>query len=786
HVAWKGAREALMACATYGRGYEGLSAKEIAALVKIYGAQRIQATWRGQAPRRRFSRTLLAIGKALRCERELLQRLRRRAFEEWVRCHRAQLDMFGSIRWRFHRWRRWTAKRHARAALMRSCFWPLYVWRRWVNARRSGRDKARLLKRVWRTYVILRHFREWDGVVAQHHRPLKRAEALARVWQRRRAAAALQWWRRRRRRDELLRAAWLGGGLRLRQRLLLRLAQATAAVWRYAAAARRRAREGAILHFRSYYLLSEIARRRVKGALGGLLLPPSTNFAAGASSGGNNGGSGGGNGDGGGGISGASGTGAGAPAVPPFVSDSSAGRTSVPGAAGAAAGSPAAAGTAGASSSGGTGSGTGNVSMGKDGGGGGGGATGGSGAGGGSVFFSGSDGSVDSQREAEAPPLLLVSGRPHPDALFLAPPLPDIPGDVDALSICLVSLNMAAACHTVWQHYSKKARLAAVANFQIYRRAAPYVLAALRRNAQWRRRRRCAVHHDARRVQRLFLRAWRAAARQRVLMRKEIVTPRSSMLSDEEEEKNAVAVAAAAVAGAAAGAAPGAGLGSGIAGGICSEGRNPYDEDCAERRLQADAVAVAVAAGRVVLAGQRRRRRLDAGRNERRAANRLRRERQAAKFMRDVGRDTEEARRRAGEFAEKFLEYAAANLLRTMQGIHAELRRRRDDDLLRQVLRGWRLVRLERQSVSLCNRRRLRRWLAICGRLRYLHRGMPVFATLRTKRGVWSAWLSAMSDRYQFTTPGLLIDLRRRRLLLAAYDKLLADRGIVAPGRYAP
>ncbi|CAM9849638.1 unnamed protein product, partial [Discosporangium mesarthrocarpum] len=130
-------------------------------------------------------------------------------------------------------------------------------------------------------------------------------------------------------------------------------------------------------------------------------------------------------------------------------------------------------------------------------------------------------------------------------------------------------------------------------------------------------------------------------------------------------------------------------------------------------------------------------------------------------------------------------EYAANKLVEVVSKVYGKALEGAHSDLLRTCLRAWRLWYMDRVSISLYNRKRLRNWLRICARLRYLYRGMPLYRNLRSKWAVITALLSAVDSRLRYGTPDLLQTLRRRRELLLGFSHLLERRGLV-PGRYCP
>ncbi|CAN0151592.1 unnamed protein product, partial [Hapterophycus canaliculatus] len=72
------------------------------------------------------------------------------------------MELMRGTRRAFYRWKVESERLARVSELFRGTFWPLYVWRRWTNYRASSSDKAKFLRKVYLTTVILRHFRAWN------------------------------------------------------------------------------------------------------------------------------------------------------------------------------------------------------------------------------------------------------------------------------------------------------------------------------------------------------------------------------------------------------------------------------------------------------------------------------------------------------------------------------------------------------------------------------------------------------------------------------------------------
>ncbi|CAM9742176.1 unnamed protein product, partial [Sphacelaria rigidula] len=176
---------------------------------------------------------------------------------------------------------------------------------------------------------------------------------------------------------------------------------------------------------------------------------------------------------------------------------------------------------------------------------------------------------------------------------------------------------------------------------------------------------------------------------------------------------------------------------------------------------------------------------------------RSRRERALAKYLIRKGAQARSADENVRQFAAGFraslFRYAANSLVDVVTRIFTEIVDGRREEILGKHLKMWRSWYMQRISVRLYNRARLRNWLRICGRLRYLWRGMPLYRELRMKWSVFHLLLRSINERLKYGTPGEKLHLRgrlptmlgRRRELLLGYSNHLRASGFTG-GRYAP
>jgi hypothetical protein len=98
--------------------------------------------------------------------------------------------------------------------------------------------------------------------------------------------------------------------------------------------------------------------------------------------------------------------------------------------------------------------------------------------------------------------------------------------------------------------------------------------------------------------------------------------------------------------------------------------------------------------------------------------------------------------------------------------------------VLKGVLRALRLPMMTKRSLTLLRRAKLRNWCRICGRYQYIWRAMPLYRKLRTQWMIWNKWLQFLDQRIAFETPGLVEDVRRRRVLVRGFSEMVQERNV--------
>eukprot|EP00948_MAST-09A_sp_MAST-9A-sp1_P001457 g1457.t1 len=99
------------------------------------------------------------------------------------------------------------------------------------------------------------------------------------------------------------------------------------------------------------------------------------------------------------------------------------------------------------------------------------------------------------------------------------------------------------------------------------------------------------------------------------------------------------------------------------------------------------------------------------------------------------------------------------------------------------VLRSWRVYVLQRQSMSMFRKNRMKNWCRIAARYRYLNRGMPIYRKFRLLKGCFHKWMILTNESFEYTDPTLMKRIRRRKVLVRRYSEYLED--LSSPGHVA-
>ena len=73
------------------------------------------------------------------------------------------------------------------------------------------------------------------------------------------------------------------------------------------------------------------------------------------------------------------------------------------------------------------------------------------------------------------------------------------------------------------------------------------------------------------------------------------------------------------------------------------------------------------------------------------------------------------------------------------------------------------------------NRQKIRNWLRLCARYRYVEKGMVVYKDLKDKWKVFNKWLKYLQKMYVLRSVGISQECSVRRKRLVLYDKFLVD-----------
>jgi hypothetical protein len=96
-------------------------------------------------------------------------------------------------------------------------------------------------------------------------------------------------------------------------------------------------------------------------------------------------------------------------------------------------------------------------------------------------------------------------------------------------------------------------------------------------------------------------------------------------------------------------------------------------------------------------------------------------------------------------------------------------------------LRRMRIFVTQKNSLALYKRNRLKNWLRICSRLRYLDRGMPMYYNMRLRWSFFNKWMVNVQLRFQISSPGLGPKVTRRRRLLSKFSSCIDGKFALPP-----
>ena len=111
-------------------------------------------------------------------------------------------------------------------------------------------------------------------------------------------------------------------------------------------------------------------------------------------------------------------------------------------------------------------------------------------------------------------------------------------------------------------------------------------------------------------------------------------------------------------------------------------------------------------------------------------------------------------------------------LVNAIYKVSEEVERKRVKELATLCLRRMRIYVTQKNSLKMYKRRRLKNWLRICSRLRYLDRGMPIYYSMRLKWSTLNKWLEGVYRRHRLEIPGIGLKISRRKKLLNYFQPL--------------
>lgn len=153
------------------------------------------------------------------------------------------------------------------------------------------------------------------------------------------------------------------------------------------------------------------------------------------------------------------------------------------------------------------------------------------------------------------------------------------------------------------------------------------------------------------------------------------------------------------------------------------------------------------------------------------------REDAVSEFLKEKTDELQEKVRYATEHAEALRQRRAEFMWDAMHAAFENMSMNRARDLAADLLANLRTRVLQKKSVAMYRRARLRNWLRICARYRYLLRGMEVYHTLRLRARSFFRWRDNLNKTNLLISRGLKQEIRVRASRLSKYSQALAGLG---------
>ena len=109
-------------------------------------------------------------------------------------------------------------------------------------------------------------------------------------------------------------------------------------------------------------------------------------------------------------------------------------------------------------------------------------------------------------------------------------------------------------------------------------------------------------------------------------------------------------------------------------------------------------------------------------------------------------------------------------LVNAVYKVWEEVEQKYVKELATLCLRRMRIFFTQKNSLKLYKRRRLKNWLRICSRLRYLDRGKRLYYSMRVKWSTLNRWLDGVYQRHRLATPRIGLKIARRKKLLQYFS----------------
>lgn len=155
----------------------------------------------------------------------------------------------------------------------------------------------------------------------------------------------------------------------------------------------------------------------------------------------------------------------------------------------------------------------------------------------------------------------------------------------------------------------------------------------------------------------------------------------------------------------------------------------------------------------------------------------LNRDRIVQETMDQESKNVDESLQLEEKYVSEFKIHAAAHLVQVLHDIHKEIQATLSHLEKKKYFRALKLPMLKRISKSIYNRKKIVNWIRICKRLSSLRANADFYRKRRQQWIIFNRWLKFVEKGSLNSTPGLVSMLKKRRVLLPAFDNNLKSKG---------